>query len=513
MTVSRPKRRRAKGGGRRLRVPPWLAAASGPAAVALLVLTAYAPAWDNTFVYWDDHLYVLANDLLRPAETRVADVFSRVTLNNYHPLTILSWRWNASECEACFFTYAARPFVLGNVLLHVFNSLLVFLLTYRLGGRSVFVGSFSAVAFGLHPMHVESVAWISQRKDVLHVFFLLCGLISYDRFLDERYAKARRHGWTWLAATFGLFILACLSKGTAVVFPLLMLLLDFWRNPTGSAGRALRETVAPRKIGEAAPFFAVSLLVGWMVLDLQGGGDFHGLLEQPGAAPVASAITDFDVFPLLQRIRFASYGFCMYLVKLVVPAGLSPWHPYPSAYESEHSPGFWLAPVAALGILAGAVVSMRRGKLLAFGVGFYLAALAPTLQLVTVGVAIIAERYTYLAYVGPTFAIAVSLSRWAERRPRARRAWIYALASLLTGVWLVQTREQVDVWQDSEALWTRVIAQYPDQGWAYETRADYYAAMALYWGGEGDDPARALAYSRKADADRAALRKLQRLRE
>jgi hypothetical protein len=495
--------------------PATPAAPGGPAAglvIAALLLTAaaYAPAFDNTFVYWDDHLYVLESELVQPAESDLTDVFAHTTLNNYHPLTILTWRWNAVDCADCMFRYSARSFIVGNVLLHLANTLLVFFLTFRWAGRRVFVGLFCAAVFGLHPMHVESVAWISQRKDVLHVFFVLSGLLCYDRFLDGRYAELRRPGRTWLAASLGLFVLACLSKATAVVFPLLMLLLDFWRNPTDSAPAALRETFAPRKLAATAPFFAVALLFGWMSLDLQGGGDFYGWIARPASDTTGSAINTFDVFTLLQRIQFASYGFCIYLVKLVAPAGLSPWHPYPAVQEYARGASFRFAPIAVIGILCGAIWSLRRGKLLAFGVGFYFLALAPVLQFVSVGVALIAERYTYLAYIGPAFVAGTALSQWAEQRSiRNRRVSIYALTAVISILWLVQTRRQVDVWQDSVTLWTRVIERYPEPSWPYETRADYYAVMADYWAQPGGNAELALDFARKAEADRAVVRRKQ----
>jgi len=474
------------------------------ALVLLLAGVAYAPAFDNTFVYWDDQIYVLQSDLMRPEQTGIADVFRRVTLNNYHPLTTLSWRLQATPCPECFFAYDARKFVGGNVLLHLANTVLVFLLSWRLAGRNAFVGFFSAALFALHPMHVESVAWISERKDLLYVFFLLVGLLCWDRHLEGRYVEERRAGGAWVAGAFAAFLLACLSKSAAVVFPVLLLLLDFWRNPAEPPLRALRETAAPRKLAVLAPFFAVALGVGVLTLDVQGGGDFFGLLLLDASQPTRVAVNAADLFSLWQRIEFAAYGFCTYLLKLVAPTGLSPWHPYPI------DPSYGPTTLAALAILAGAAWSLRRGKLLAFGLAFFLVAIAPVLQFVSVGVAIIAERYTYLPYVGLGFAIAVGLSRWADARHRRNRAIaLYALTAVLACAWASQSRQQVDVWQDSETLWTRVIERYPEQSWPYETRADYYSAMADYWVQVPGGAERALDYAEKTDADRAVVRSKQ----
>ena len=135
-----------------------------PAAIVLLTLCAYAPVFDNAFVDWDDHTYVVQNDLVRSSESGLDDIFRGVVSHNFHPLTILTMRWNSNECVDCVDGISPRPFLLANVGIHVLNALLVFLLTYRLAGRDAFVGSFCAAVWALHPMHVESVAWISERR-------------------------------------------------------------------------------------------------------------------------------------------------------------------------------------------------------------------------------------------------------------------------------------------------------------------------------------------------------------
>ena len=494
---------------REARTPPRLARAAAPAALVVLVVLAYAPALDNGFVYWDDQNYVSRSAMVDPGQTSLADVFTHSTLKNYHPLTILTWRWNAEPCADCAFGYPPRAFVAWNLVLHALNSLLVFLLTWRLSGRNAFVGLFSATVFALHPMHVESVAWISQRKDVLSAFFLLAALIAHDRFLEERYAAPRRAGLGWLGATLGLFLMACLSKPTGVMFPLLMLLLDFWRNPEGTPLEALRATLAPRKLAEAAPFFALSLLFGLVALDLSGGGDFHGLLPEAGGDPNPSALRGFTA---LQRAHFASYGFVTYLVKLVAPVNLSPWYAYPVEQDYHRSSVYGWTLVIAIGLLAVTAWSLGRGRLLAFGVGFYAIAVAPVLQVVAVGWALMADRYTYLPYIGPAFVIGTWLSRWAGERPRRRWPRVHALTAVVAVAWVAQTRQQVDVWHDSEALWTRVIELYPDEVLPYTSRGNYYLWMAEYWRRAGDVD-RHQHYQRKAEADWVSFQEKRALYE
>ena len=190
---------------------PWMIAL-----VAIIVLTAiaYQPALDNDFVDWDDTTYVINNDLVRQKNTTTstADVFKTPVSLNYHPLTILTMRWNNNKCLDCKHGISARPFILWNIILHIVNALLVFVLTYFISKKNWFVAGFSAAVFALHPMHVESVAWVSERKDVLYVMFFLMGLLTYYRYLNQLFDEAKKPDFKWLGATFVFFLLACLSK-------------------------------------------------------------------------------------------------------------------------------------------------------------------------------------------------------------------------------------------------------------------------------------------------------------
>ncbi len=180
----------------------WIVAA----VLAVLTAVVYHGALDNDFVDWDDYKYVIENDLVRatadiesttvlrgenrvlkrttsPHRTGLGDIFTRSVALNYHPLTVLSLRWNNNADPTTFQGISARPFILWNLILHLLNSLLVLLLIYRLSKKNLWLSTFVALVFALHPMHVESVAWVSERKDVLYSFFFLLGLLSYWQLL------------------------------------------------------------------------------------------------------------------------------------------------------------------------------------------------------------------------------------------------------------------------------------------------------------------------------------------
>src|SRR5262249_40524946 len=219
---------------------------------------------------------------------------------------------------------------------------------------------------------------------------------------------------------------------------------------------------------EKVPFFATSLLFGWIAINVQGGGNLHGLLIRTDYHLKGLA----DTLPLtaLERVVLPAYGLFLYSWRLFVPIHQSAFYPYPSGADAAaiHT---YLGPLFLIALVALAIWDFRRTRVWTFGVGWYLVALAPVLQWIPVGDAIIADRYTYLSYIGPLFAIAVATDRLA-----AKRAGGTAFASVLFGIVAVAffalTVRQADVWKDSETLWTNVIRRYPKDEMAYVARGN-----------------------------------------
>jgi tetratricopeptide (TPR) repeat protein len=413
------------------------------AALTAITFGAYSGAFDNAFVEWDDPSYVTENPFVLQKNY---DVLSRgVFLSNYHPLTMCSYALNVSAPPS------PTPFIVTNVILHTLNTGLVFWLSYMLSRRRLAVAFLSALLFGIHPMHVESVAWISERKDVLYVFFFLAGAIAYWRYLDK-------HTMAGLGLTFALFLLSCLSKGMAVVFPVIMLLLDYWKR---------RPILERRAILEKIPFFATALFFGLIAMDVQSGGNFHGLLIPEGLRAIPETVP----FSIFHRVMFSTYGHLMYVWKLFLPIHLSALYPYPETLAQANDPKFALAFPFFLGTLALVVWSVRKARVIAFGVGWYLACIIPVLQWVPVGSAIMADRYTYLSYFGLVFAIAMGIGSLVDRY-RARRAILSAGLALVLGLLFIQTTRQVETWKDSETLWGNVIQYFPQSDLPYVLRGN-----------------------------------------
>jgi protein O-mannosyl-transferase len=439
--------------------------------LVIMVLAAYHKAFDNNFVDWDDYTYVVNNDLVRnPEKTDLTDVFRQPVSSNWHPLTILTMRANGNECKSCQNGISPAPFIRWNVILHVCNTLLVLFLVMKLTGGNLFISFFVAAIFGVHPMHVESVAWISERKDVLYSFFFLSGLITYLQYRQTRKAA-------WLGITFLLFVLSCLSKAVAVIFPMLLLLIDYWyisKDGEKKIATVLRELFSYRRLAILVPFLLVSLFTGLMAYRLQSGQNFAGILDPVTVTP--DVVNAAGPFTFYEKLRNGSYGFMAYIIKFFAPSGLVAFYPYPGSREldsSLHSALLAAAPFAMLIILALVLYSVKKTNLYAFGTGFYLLTVILVLQFLPVGYAIIADRYAYLPYIGIAFLSMHVISELKNTRIK----WIISTGFTVTLLFL--TVRQADVWHNSESLWTRTIDKFPQAEAARRSRGKYYSKMAI----------------------------------
>jgi protein O-mannosyl-transferase len=436
-------------------------------AIVIIAATwmAFRSATDNQFVNWDDQTYVSENPLFTPVTAASSErIWDVVISNNYHPLTMWSLLKNVQSNGL-----KAGPIISLNIWLHVACSLLVFWFFGWLSRGQWWAAGFTGLLFAIHPMHVESVVWVSERKDVLYVFFGMLSLLAYLAYLRKDYNLG------WLGLALGLFALSCLSKAMAVVLPVLMLLVDYWE------GRKMQNM---RVFIEKTPFFALSLLFGLIAMDVQKGGNFHGWFDN---IEIRNAITA-SAFGLGDKFKFAGYGLLQYVVRFFAPFGLSTYHPYPMGTAANAAP-YWAGALFLLSYVGTLAWSFFKGKkTLAFGLAWGLVSVALVLQFISVGAVIMAERYTYLPYAGMAFALIYGLFFWGKERLKWPIVGILAVFSLFC-TW--RTIQQVEVWQDSIALWSRVIEIYPDDAAAYTKRG-------TSWGKERNDLEKA-----KADFERA----------
>ena len=421
--------------------------------VGLVAVTyfAFKGGFQNTFVEWDDNVYILTNQIIQnPSMGHIGKIFTSSLSLNYHPVTVLTLMLNAMIWGPT----DATSFIVTNVLLHLVNVLLVFGLTAHLSKQNWIVSFFVALLFGVHPMRVESVIWVSERKDVLYVFFFLLSCMAYIQY--QRYSQRK-----YLIYAFVLFVLSCLSKAQAVVLPIVFLLLDYWE------GRVWKSKSA---FIEKTPFFFVSLFIGFITMNVQGGGDFFGLI--PPADSGSKAI-DLAGFNLADRLKMGMYGFIMYIIRIFNPTNLSSMYPFvkfpDGSTPTEYLYGFFFFPISWL----LTYWSTNRTKLFAFGLGFYFITIVLVLQFISVGVAIMADRYSYLPYFGLFFVMMMAIHHLVATKPLlAYLAWAIVL---VFSVWCFYlTTQQVQVWKNTETLFTRRIEVQPGDMRALAVRGNWY---------------------------------------
>lgn len=420
------------------RVWPWL--------LALIVLTgaAFLPVLDADFTNWDDSGYVVSNPYLRDVSLEgTKALFTSYYKGNYHPLSMVSLALDYRLGGLNPGVYHAT-----NLLLHLLNTLLVFALTRKLLHASV-GGFIAALLFGLHPMHVESVAWISERKDVLYAFFFLCSVLAYLRCLDEPTHRQRNYG-----LSLGAFLLSLLSKGMAVALAPTLLAFDMLR------GRDLRR---PHLWIEKIPYFGLALIFGIVAL---------------GAQTESGQLQGASHWSPLERIALASYAYVQYLLKLIAPLDLSAFYPYPTRIDGGLPASFWLYPLLVCAIAALFVWALTHARVLAFGIGFFTLNVLFVLQLVPVGGAIMADRYSYVASIGLCVPVAAVAMRAFEQRRALGAGLLLALGLYLAFLgWT--TYQRTAVWHDSLSLWDDVIAQHTGIDIAHLNRG-----LARYEGGD-----------------------------
>lgn len=412
----------------------------------IVTFIVYSRAIGYGFIYnWDDAGYILKNEYLQSFTlSNIADIFSSFHMHNYHPLTTLTYL-----IEYTLVGEKAWLYHLNNILLHLANTYLVYFLIRKLLRGAELPALITAALFALHPMHVESVAWISERKDVLYTFFYLMALIRYVHYLET--GKRSEYLYTVL-----FFILSCFSKSAAVTLPVLLFAFDYLHK------RQLRVMLVIEKI----PLILVSLIFGILAIKSQD-----------------TAIQDLT--PLLtffERLLIVCWGICLYVYKALVPVGLSAFYPYPLKTGDLLPWYYYTAPflIAALGYFIW--YSRKWGREVIFGFAFFFITISLVLQLMPVGGAIIAERYTYVPYIGLFFIFSLPFAKLygtVSKISRKNILMYLRIFVLLVAVFAVLSYERIGYWKDGDVLFTDVLKKYPRFPYGYNNRGflyfDYYA--------------------------------------
>ena len=409
----------------------------------LLTFVALYPTLQNGWVNWDDDAYVLRNEMVRSAPSEsIGDMFTtEQQVGLYHPLTMLSL-----SIDHSLWGIDAQGYHLSNLLFHLLNVLLVFLLLGRLGlGRyGAFVG---ALLFGLHPMHVESVAWVSARKDVLYTAFFF---LSIHAYLNFRHGTGSRK-WLFYAACTLAFIASLLSKGMALTLPVVLLLVDHLK------GRSWHWNILLEKV----PWFVLSGVA--LVVAQYGQADSDSLMALESA-------------PLYETAFMGTFNALVYLVKTLIPYHLSPFHPFPFLAKVEIPWYFYLSAIPFLAGLYFLYRAFRKHPRWFFGFAFFLVTIGTVLQAIPFGKAIMAERYTYVSYFGLFFLLGWGVDGLVAAREGVWKRWRTPLLGAVA-VWLLAlgavTFQRAQVWENGETLWGDVVEKYPDHHYGYRSRGQF----------------------------------------
>jgi Flp pilus assembly protein TadD len=391
----------------------------------LATLVVYSQVHNYAFVSFDDTGQLLGNPEVRDGLTGsgLAWAFTTGYAANWFPLN-----WISHMLDFQFFGVDAGWHHLTSAAIHAASSVLLLAVLKRMTGR-VWESAFVAFVFALHPLHVESVAWVSERKDVLSAFFWFLTIWLYLDFVEKRSAQR----YLLMAAAF---CCGLMSKQMIVTLPFTLLLLDAWplkrnegKTPTGWKALVI----------EKIPLVALSIAASVIAFVVQKqGGAVRSLASIPLGLRAENALT--------------SYG--LYLANFVWPTGLAFFYPYRSSWPATEVA---LAGAVLAGISALALLTYRTRPYLAVGWFWYLGTLAPVIGLIQIGYQARADRYTYVPLIGISIMLAWSAKEAFEKWPRAKPA-IQGAAILACSAWVLITWVQTQYWRDSETLYRRAIA-------------------------------------------------------
>lgn len=386
--------------------------------IALLVaiLGVYAQAGSHDFVDYDDRIYVGDNHHVRYGFSwdGFKWAFTSLDDSNWFPLTRLS---HMLDCQLFGLDAGLQHWT--NILLHAIGTLLLFAILKRMtGGR--WPSAFVAFAFALHPLHVESVAWIAERKDVLSALFWFLTIWAYLNYVD-RPSTARYLG---VVATF---VCGLMSKPMIVTMPFALLLLDYW--PLGR--------LKARAVWEKLPLIALSMAASAVTFFAQNQGQ---------------AVAQLARFPLGLRVENAIISYSIYLEKFFWPSRLAVFYPYPGAFPAWQ----WILAALVLAAITAAVFTERdRRPYLIVGWLWFLGTLLPVIGLVQVGVQARADRYTYVPMIG--ISIMIAWLSWEMFAGDRFRGLIVVCGAAAAVIWCVLTWKNLENWQNTETLFTHAL--------------------------------------------------------
>jgi len=426
--------------------------------IVIITASAFSTAINNGFTSWDDNYYVVGNRFIKDFSWEgLTKLWTERTGLGGTRLTITSFMLD-------FKLWGLNPkfYHAENVLWHIINSVLLFFLIGRLI-KNKKVAFVTAILFAVHPMHVESVAWIVERKDVLYTFFLLLCFHAYISYVNTK--KPLLKGLYWLAFTL-CFLLSWHSKFTAVIIPPLLFLIDY------ILGRRFSIWLIIEKLPILVFTFSEVYRIAF---GANSRMDFHG------KELVASGHKTYK-FSFFEKSLLASYSLMFYLIHFFFPVKLSAIVPYPLKLQGAFPIEYYLAFGLAIVLLTGTIIYLLRLKKnrreYIFGFLFFLVSISVFLHFVSIkGVVVVADRYTYVPYIGLSLMLGVFLSNLKSEKAKQL---LWTAFILLVLVFSVSTFQRNKVWKDDISLYSNVLKNNPNVVEALNNRGNAYNAVGMH---------------------------------
>jgi protein O-mannosyl-transferase len=407
--------------------------------ICTLSVIAYSPTFKNEVTNWDDDKYITENPYFKKLDgENLKKIFSDYYMGNYHPLAMLTLTTD--------YLIAGRDekgnikpwmFHLVNILLHLVSTILVFWFVYLLF-KKFEIAVVAGLLFGIHTLHVESVVWISERKDVLYTAFFVASLVCYVQYI-------RMNKILYFALSLLLYVLSLLSKGQAVSLAVTLVAIDYFMG---------RKLISSKVILEKLPFFVLAAVFGVIAILAQKAGE---------------AIHDITDYEFYKRIGFAGYGFSEYLIKLILPVNLSAIYPYPDIINRSIPSYYWLFMIPTIATIFLFYYSFKKSKEVFFSLAFFIINIFLLLQLIPVGSAVYADRYAYIPSIG--FCILGGLGyQYVIEKKTNLKLFINIVLTFYLITLGVLTFQRTQKWKSSYILWDDVVTKEPKAVVAWNNR-------------------------------------------
>lgn len=418
-----------------------------------LVFIAFYPSLNNGFTNWDDESLILNNPLIRDLSAEnIGKIFTTFYFGNYQPLHLVSyaveynlWQLNPAGYHAV------------SLILFLITTSLVYYFIYLISGKNKTIAIVATLLFSLSPMRVESVAWAAERKDMLYALFYVASLIAYVNYItvrdgghggvkkDEEDAGYRIK---YLVYSFVFFVFAVFSKVMAVSIVGAMVMLDYF----------YARKITIRLILEKIPYVALSIFLG---------------LVQIRATASTATIDVSSQFTFFDRILIVCRNLMFYFYKMIVPANLSAFYPYPpKTGEIPWPVEFYIAPLFFILLLVVVIWLFRKKRVVVFCIGFFVSALALVLQYIAIGPTMFNERYSLIPAIALSFGLASGIW-YLVTRFSSIKYYIFGATGLYVMIMMYLTMIRCEVWQNSLTLWDDVLNQFPQVALALNNRGEY----------------------------------------